>query len=100
MQSGTKSVELKALKRSSDVFCGGVDPNTLATKLMAEELFTSEEHERVTQIAATSHQRNNEMLKALERRVSADSSVFHTVVCLLQEEPALKAVGDRMQGEF
>ena len=100
MQSGTKSVELKALKRSSDVFCGGVDPNTLATKLMAEELFTSEEYERATQTTATNHQRNNEILTALERRVSADSSVFHTVVSLLQQEPALKAVGDRMQGEF
>ena len=100
VQSGTKSVELKALKRSSDVFCGGVDPNTLATKLMAEELFTSEEHESATQRTATNHQRNNEILIALERRVSADSRVFHTVVILLREEPALKAVGDRMQGEF
>ena len=100
VQSGTKSVELKALKRSSDVFCSGVDPNTLATKLMAEELFTSEEHESATQRTATNHQRNNEILTALVRRVSADSSVFHTVVRLLQQEPALKAVGDRMQGEF
>ena len=100
VQSGTKSVELKALKRSSDVFCGGVDPNTLATKLMAEELFTSEEHESATQRTATNHQRNNEILIALERRVSADNRVFHTVVGLLQQEPALKAVGDRMQGEF
>ena len=97
MQSGTKSVELKALKRSSDVFCSGVDPNTLATKLMAEELFTSEEYERATQRTATNHQRNNEILTALVRRVSADSRVFHTVVRLLQQEPALKAVGDRMQ---
>ena len=100
VQSGTKSVELKALKRSSDVFCSGVDPNTLATKLMAEELFTSEEHESATQRTATNHQRNNEILIALERRVSADSSVLHTVVRLLREVPALKAVGDRMQGEF
>ena len=100
VQSGTKSVELIALQRSSDVFCGGVDPNTLATKLMAEELFTSEEHESATQRTATNHQRNNEILTALVRRVSADSRVFHTVVRLLQQEPALKAVGDRMQGEF
>ena len=67
---------------------------------MAEELFTSEEHESATQRTATNHQWNNEILTALERRVSADSRVFHTVVCLLREEPALKAVGDRMQGEY
>ena len=100
MQSGTKSVELIALQRSSDVFCGGVDPNTLATKLRAKGLFTSEEHESATQRTATNHQRNNEILTALVRRVSADSRVFHTAVRLLQQEPALKAVGDRMQGEF
>ena len=100
MQSGTKSVELIALQRSSDVFCGGVDPNTLATKLKAKGLLTRQEYKRATQTTAVDDQRNNEILIALERRVSADSSVFHTVVSLLQQEPALKAVGDRMQGEF
>ena len=100
MQSGTKSVELIALQKCTGVFCGGVDPNTVATTLKTEGLFTSEEYERATQTTATSHQRNNEILTALERRVSADSRVFHTVVSLLQQEPALKAVGDRMQGEF
>ena len=100
VQSGTKSVELIALQRCSDVFCGGVDPNTLATKLRAKGLLTRQEYERATQTTAVDDQRNNEILIALERRVSADSSVFHTVVSLLREEPALKAVGDRMQGEF
>ena len=100
VQSRTKSVELMALQRSSDVFCGGVDPNTLATKLRAKGLLTRQEYKRATQTTAVDDQRNNEILIALERRVSADSSVFHTVVHLLQEEPALKAVGDRMQGEF
>ena len=100
VQSGTKSVELIALQMSSDVFCGGVDPNTLATKLRAKGLLTRQEYKRATQTTAVDDQRNNEILIALERRVSADSSVFHTVVHLLQEEPALKAVGDRMQGEF
>ena len=100
VQSGTKSVELIALQRSSNVFCGGVDPNTLATKLRAKDLLTREEYKRATQTAAVDDQRNNDILKALERRVSADSRVFHTVVSLLQEEPALKAVGDKMQGEF
>ena len=100
MQSGTKSVELIALQRSSDIFCGGVDPNTLATKLRAKGLLTIKEYKRAIQTTAVDDQRNNEILIALERRVRADSSVFHTVVGLLQEEPALKAVGDRMQGEF
>ena len=100
VQSGTKSVELIALQRCSDVFCGGVDPNTLATNLRAKGLLTHNEYERATQTTAVDDQRNNEILKALERRVSADSRVFHTVVSLLWEEPALKAVGDRMQGEF
>ena len=100
VQSGTKSVELIALQRSSDVFCGGVDPNTLATKLRAKGLLTRQEYKRATQTTAVDDQRNNEILIALERRVSADSRVFHTVVGLLREEPALKAVGDRMQGEF
>ena len=100
VQSGTKSVELIALQRSSDVFCGGVDPNTLATKLGAKGLLTRQEYKRATQTTAVDDQRNNEILTALERRVSADSRVFHTVVGLLQEEPALKAVGERMQGEF
>ena len=100
MQSGTKSVELIALQKCTGVFCGGVDPNTVATTLKTEGLFTSEEYERATQTTATSHQRNDEILTALERRVSADSKVFHAVVRLLQQEPALKAVGDRMQGEF
>ena len=100
VQSGTKSVELIALQRCSDVFCGGVDPNTLATNLRAKGLLTRQEYKRATQTTAVDDQRNNEILTALERRVSADSRVFHTVVHLLQEEPALKAVGDRMQGEL
>ena len=100
VQSGTKSVELITLQRSSDIFCCGVDPNTLATMLRAKGLLTREEYRRATQTTAVDDQRSNEILIALERRVSADSSVFHTVVRLLQEEPALKAVGDRMQGEF
>ena len=98
VQSGTKSVELIALQRCSDVFCGGVDPNTLATKLRAKGLLTREEYERATQTTSVDDQRNNEIWSGVY--ISAYSSVFHTVVCLLQQEPALKAVGDRMQGEY
>ena len=39
------------------------------------------------------------MFMALERRISANPSVFHTLIQVLQWEEALKDVADVMQGE-
>ena len=93
------SVESRALRRSNSVFTRGVDPDNLVTVLYSNFLLTPEEYEKASQTAAPGDQRLKAMFMALERRVSANPSVFHTLIQVLQWEEALKDVADVMQGE-
>ena len=93
------SVESRALRRSNTVFTRGVDPDNLVTVLYSNFLLTPEEYEKASQTTAPGDQRLKVMFMALERRVSANPSVFHTLIQVLQWEEALKDVADVMQGE-
>ena len=93
------SAESRALRRSNTVFIRGVDPDNLVTVLYSNFLLTPEEYEKASQTAAPGDQRLKTMFKALERRVSANPSVFHTLIQVLQGEEALKDVADVMKGE-
>ena len=93
------SAESRALRRSNTVFTRGVDPDNLVTVLYSNFLLTPEEYEKASQATAPGDQRLKAMFMALERRVSANPSVFHTLIQVLQWEEALKDVADVMQGE-
>ena len=84
------SAESRALRRSNTVFTRGVDPDNLVTVLYSNFLLTPEEYEKASQTAAPGNQRLKVMFMALERRVSANPSVFHTLIQVLQGEEALK----------
>ena len=78
------SAESRALRRSNTVFTRGVDPDNLVTVLYSNFLLTPEEYEKASQTAAPGDQRLKTMFMALERRVSASPSVFHTLIQVLQ----------------
>ena len=46
----------------------------------------------------TANEQLKEIYAALERRVSTNPKNFHTLVNVLRNEPALKDVGDQLQG--
>ena len=87
-----------ALQKSYKKFMDGVDPANIVTPLFTEELLTKEEREKSTLQTRTENQQLQEIYVALERLVSANPQHFHTLVEILQSVPALKDVGDHMEG--
>ena len=71
-----------------------MDPDNLVTVLYSNFLLTPEEYEKASQTAAPGDQRLKAMFMALERCVSANPSVFHTLIQVLQWEEALKDVAE------
>ena len=94
------SVESRALRRSNTVFTRGVDPENLVTVLYSNFLLTPEEKARAMKQTLTIGQKLEEIFQSLERRVSTRPQDFKKIICALLAEPALKAVGDEMQGEL
>lgn len=92
------SRESRALRRSYEVFMSGVDPGSVVTKLYSKFLLTREERGRAMQSTLTAAQQLDAVFEYLERRVSANPSVFNELVQVLMEEPALEEVGKKMQG--
>ena len=93
------SRESRALRESYAVFKRGADPDTVITMLYSKLLLTPEEKERATQSTLTAGRQLDVLFECLERRVAADPSVFNQLVQVMLEEPALAAVGRKMQGE-
>ena len=78
----------------------GVDPACIVTALFAEGLLTREERDKATHRTLTANEQLKEIYAALERRVSTNPKNFHTLVNVLRNEPALKDVGDQLQGIY
>ena len=94
------SAESRALRRSNTVFTRGVDPENLVTVLYSNFLLTPEEKARAMKQTLTVGQQLEEIFQSLERRVSTRPQDFKIIIRALMAEPALKAVGDGIQGEF
>ena len=94
------SVASRALRRSYKLIKDGVDPDNLVKVLYSNMLLTREEREKAVQMTETDSQKLEEVVKALERRISANPTVFHTVVQAIMAEPALEAVGHQMKGKL
>ena len=92
------SRESRALRESYEVFTSGVDPGSVIKKLYSKLLLTPEEKGKAKQKMLTKDEQLDVIFDCLERRVSADPSVFNQLVQVLLEEPALEAVGKKMQG--
>ena len=78
----------------------GVDPACIVMPLFAEGLLTQEERDKATHRMLTANAQLKEIYAALERRVSTNPKNFHTLVNVLRNEPALKDVGDQIQGSY
>jgi hypothetical protein len=50
--------------------------------------------------STTNNEKLNELFKAIERRVTVTPEVFHTVIQVLKNDPALKALGEKMNGYY
>ena len=94
----TGSSELRALRKSAAIFRVSVDPSFIMTALHNEQLLTGSEWNQATQKMLADHERVDAVWTALMRRVAVKSSVFHLVVQILCNEPAMRDLGDRMQG--
>ena len=92
------STESRALRRSNIVFKRGIDPDNLVTVLYSNFLLTPEEKSKATLRTLTDSQKLEELFMTLERRVSVEPDDFHKLISVLRDEPAIKAVGDRIQG--
>ena len=90
------SREARALRRSNVVFKRGVDPDNVISVLYSKFLLTPEERGRATQKTLTADQQLDVVFDWLERRVSVQPTVFHELVQVLQDEPALEAVGKKL----
>ena len=93
----TGSREQRALRKTAAIFRAGVDPSFIISALNNEELLTEPEWNQTTQKTLTDDERVDAVWKALVRRVAVDPSVFHLVVNILRNEPAMKKLGDQMQ---
>lgn len=93
------SAECITFRKCHKIFQDGVDPDNLVTVLYSKLLLTREERQRATQRTATDSQKLQEILTALERRISTDPNNFHVILQALTAEPALKAVGDQIKGK-
>ena len=92
------SNEYMTFKKSCLLFKRGVDPDNLVPNLYSKGLLTREEKGKVSQRALTDDEKTDALFTILERRVSTEAKNFHTIVNILQDEPALKHVGDKMKG--
>ena len=93
------SVESRTLRRSNTVFTRGVDPDNMITVLYSNFLLTPEEKARATQQTLTAHQKLEEIFQAMERRIAVTPGDLHILIQALKAEPAIKAVGDKIQGK-
>lgn len=93
------SRESRALRKSYAAFKRGADPDTVVTMLYTEFLLTQEEKGKAKQKTLTVDEQLDFVFECLERRVSADPFVFNKLVQVLLEEPALEAVGKKMQSK-
>ena len=92
------SRESRALRESYAAFKRGAEPNTIITMLYSKLLLTPEEKGKAKQKTLTVDEQLDVIFDCLERRVSADPSVLNQLIEVLLEEPALEAVGKKMQG--
>ena len=92
------SVESIVLRRSNTILTRSGDPENLVTVLFSKLLLTPEEKAKVLQQSLTVGQKMEEIFQTMERRVSASPAHFHTLVQVLKEEPAMRTVGETMQG--
>ena len=93
----TGSREQRALRKSAAIFKNSVDPSFIIAALHNEQLLTVPEWNQATQKMLTDDERVDAVWRALVRRVAANSRVFHLVVKILRDEPAMTALGDQMQ---
>ena len=92
------AAETRALIRCAEVFKKGVDPDAISSKLYSDNLLTNEEYAKATSSTSTDYQRVDEIYKSLERRVAVSPTNFHKLLTILRDEPALRAVGKKLQG--
>ena len=81
------------------MFKKGVDPDSLVTILYSNERLTPDEKSKATQRMLTDEQKLEELFKALEKRINTNPYDFHELVKALRSEPAMKTVGDKLQGQ-
>ena len=86
------------MRKGYQKFIDGVDPACIVTPLFAEGLLTAVERDKATHMTLTANEQLKEIYAALEKRVSTNPKNFHTLVTVLRNEPALKDVGDQLQG--
>ena len=97
MSQEGKSLEYSALTSSAVMFRKGVDPDCVLLKLNDEQILTQPEWEKAKQ-KTLPDDKVDVVLTVLRRRIFVDPGVFHKLVKILRQEPALKVLGDHMQG--
>ena len=95
----TMSVESRTLRRSNTIFTSGVEPDNIVKVLYSNLLLTPEEKARATQQTLTIQQKLEEIFQAMERRIAVTPGDLHVLIKALKAEPAIKAVGDKIQGK-
>ena len=94
------SVESIALRRSNAIFTRAGDPDGLVTVLYSNFLLTPDEKIRALQENLTDRQKMEKIFQIMERRVSVNHSDFCALLNVLKAEPATKALGEKMQGQY
>jgi hypothetical protein len=98
--SSAVSAELRALINSYATFKSGVDPEYLVKALYSKGLLTCDEKESATQRMAKASEKLEILFEALKRRISTRPDHFHTLLQVLDEEPAMRGVFDKIKGIY
>ena len=92
------SQEFLAFRKSYNILVKSVDPDHLAPVLYSNGLLSRTAYEK-TKASIISLQRVHIILKDLEKRILVNPLSFYELLDVLKNEsPAMKAVGEKMQG--
>ena len=74
------------------------DPEQLAAQLYAKSLISPATLEKIITLPTSQQQKNLHLLLDLDRKIRADPEKLFTIIDVIQKDPSLEEVGERMSG--
>ncbi len=104
MESGMRH-ELDILGKhvivTTDAIASCASVHKFADRLMEEEFISSElRNHLLDSVVLTDHDRSRRLVEAVRSQVNLKPSKFQTFVVILEEEPSLKSLADRLKLDY
>ena len=92
-----RSLEYKVLRKGATILKDCVSPDDIVTPLFNKDLLTPQERSGANAGHLTPTQRMEKVHLALERRVKVEPTAFWTIIDVLENEPALAPVAEKLR---